>query len=395
MTYFSTSRYTAPISQFLKKLRWHHAVKTALAGVLTWYATQALHLDQGYWATLTAIIVMQSNVGGSLKAGWIRFLGTVIGAATGALCALWFHYGPLSLIISMLVTMLICSNVAKLRDSVRVAALTAVIILFVHDTSSQHPLYLALMRFIEISLGITIALGVSFFFFPSKARSLLRPGIAQTLRKSAQLFDLLCEFRQMEVYRHGELFHLKDDVLRSMMKNYDLLAEARREPGYDREAEVFSSFLRAQDRIYESLLTMDHAVHTIEPEEPHIELVEELSQMAGTVSDEMRQLANCLDKTGCEPDNDKLIAAMQAMDTRLDIMRSTRTFATFSRSEVLQFFSFLHAVQETAREVSSLALRTGSLEAWTDNNTMACTWPGQFPHDPLQTDMQDGTSSKT
>ncbi|WP_169727877.1 FUSC family protein [Desulfovibrio inopinatus] len=394
MTYISNTRFMMSLSRFFRTMHWHHAVKTAVAGLFTWFVTQGLHLDQGYWAILTAIIVMQSNVGGSLKAGWIRFLGTTVGATVGAACALFLGHGGWPLFVSMLITMLICSNVTLLRDSVRVAALTAVIILFVSDNANQHPLYLALMRFIEISLGIATALIVSFFVFPAKARTLLRPGIAHTLRKSAQLFDLLCEFRQMELYRPGELFHLKDEVVRSMMKNYDLLAEARREPGYDREAEIFSSFLRAQDRIYESILTMDHAVHAIEPDQPHVELVDELSQMAGTVSDEMRQLADCLDKSQCAPDSDRLIAAMQAMDTRLDSMRSERVFATFSRNEVLQFFSFLHAVQETAREVSSLALRTGTLEGRSTQRNASCSWSARLQHKSLRRTKQDGTTNR-
>ena len=48
---------------------------------------QALALPQGFWAVITALIVTQSNVGGSLKVALDRFIGSVFGAMYGSAVA--------------------------------------------------------------------------------------------------------------------------------------------------------------------------------------------------------------------------------------------------------------------------------------------------------------------
>src|ERR1700693_430609 len=55
------------------------AVQTALAGVAGSYFSQFLRLPEGYWAAITAVIVMQANLGAALKQSWIRIAATAIG----------------------------------------------------------------------------------------------------------------------------------------------------------------------------------------------------------------------------------------------------------------------------------------------------------------------------
>ncbi len=64
------------------------AVKTALAaGLCYWLATLA-HLQDGYWGSISAIIVLQSNVGSTVTASRDRLVGTLIGAGFGAVFSL-------------------------------------------------------------------------------------------------------------------------------------------------------------------------------------------------------------------------------------------------------------------------------------------------------------------
>ncbi len=60
------------------------ALKTALAaGLCYWLATLA-GLQDGYWGWISAIIVLQSNVGSTVTASRDRLIGTLIGAGFGA-----------------------------------------------------------------------------------------------------------------------------------------------------------------------------------------------------------------------------------------------------------------------------------------------------------------------
>src|SRR5882724_12646707 len=49
-----------------------------------------LQLDNPYWAGTSAGIVCQQQLGASLRKGWFRMIGTMIGAAMIVVLAAWF-----------------------------------------------------------------------------------------------------------------------------------------------------------------------------------------------------------------------------------------------------------------------------------------------------------------
>src|ERR1700738_1645699 len=63
------------------------ALRMRISTTLTYALATALRLPQGYWAVLTAIIVTQNSVGGSLKAAIDRLIGSGCGALVGTLSA--------------------------------------------------------------------------------------------------------------------------------------------------------------------------------------------------------------------------------------------------------------------------------------------------------------------
>ena len=65
-------------------LRMWAAVSLAL------YVAFWLQLDNGYWAGTSAAIVCQPQLGASLRKGWFRMVGTVIGAVVSVVLAACF-----------------------------------------------------------------------------------------------------------------------------------------------------------------------------------------------------------------------------------------------------------------------------------------------------------------
>src|ERR1700722_12452037 len=62
------------------------ATRALLYGVRFWisvclalYIAYALHLDNAYWAGTSAAVVCQPHIGASLRKGWFRMIGTVVG----------------------------------------------------------------------------------------------------------------------------------------------------------------------------------------------------------------------------------------------------------------------------------------------------------------------------
>lgn len=140
------------------------AFKAAVAAVLATIYYQALNLPEGYWAVISAVIVMETSVQDSLRLSWLRFVGTAIGAIMGLIWILLLGSTPWSVGIAILVTTVVCS-ILNLPESYRLAGVTAAIVIL---ASGMNPAGFALQRFIDVSVGILIALLVSILIFPEK-----------------------------------------------------------------------------------------------------------------------------------------------------------------------------------------------------------------------------------
>jgi uncharacterized membrane protein YccC len=107
-------------------------LKTGVAAALATVTYQLLHLRHGYWVMLSAIVVMQSNLGRSISAGVNQLLGTAVGALVGT-AVLWLAGTHLlATFLAVTLTMWICS-IALLREGQLLAGATAIIVMLVRD----------------------------------------------------------------------------------------------------------------------------------------------------------------------------------------------------------------------------------------------------------------------
>ncbi len=67
-----------------------HSARTAVAAVVSLVVARALELPEGYWATITTLIIMQSALGAALAVSEQRFAGTALVAVMGALLTTYF-----------------------------------------------------------------------------------------------------------------------------------------------------------------------------------------------------------------------------------------------------------------------------------------------------------------
>ncbi|RYF44300.1 MAG: hypothetical protein EOO27_43735, partial [Comamonadaceae bacterium] len=73
-----------------------HGMQMALAVLLAYATSIALRLPEGFWAVMSALIVMRPSAGGTMGAGWDRVRGTAVGTAAG-LFGVWLRHRGLSL----------------------------------------------------------------------------------------------------------------------------------------------------------------------------------------------------------------------------------------------------------------------------------------------------------
>lgn len=130
------------------------SARTAIAAVISLLLAHTLHLREFYWAPISTIVILLSTID-PLTLAWQRFAGTAIGAYLGALIALyprpnWIIYGFGIFVCGIL------SSILRLGTAYRFAAIALTIVLLVaHDGT---PWTVATHRFIEVSLGIAVAL---------------------------------------------------------------------------------------------------------------------------------------------------------------------------------------------------------------------------------------------
>src|SRR3974377_362678 len=133
---------------------------------LALYVAFWLELDNAFWAGTTAAIVCQPHLGASLRKGWFRLIGTVVGAVAIVVLTAYFSQDRAPFLIGLALWGAACALVATiLRNFAAYAAalggITAAIIASDQLGATGGPngdaFMLAVYRASEICIGIVCA----------------------------------------------------------------------------------------------------------------------------------------------------------------------------------------------------------------------------------------------
>jgi uncharacterized membrane protein YccC len=198
-----------PLRNFLRSLATRApelrlAVRVTSAAVLAFAIAKLLGFAHGYWAVITAIIVMQTSVGGSLKAAVDRLLGTMAGALYGAAVALLVPHGTTAeLATAMVAAILPLALLAAVKPGFKVAPVTAFIVLVPLSGVAAPPLTYALERILEISIGSVVGLATALLVLPARAHHNLARLAAKAADLNAELMVSLFEGLTSDAGRPG------------------------------------------------------------------------------------------------------------------------------------------------------------------------------------------------
>jgi uncharacterized membrane protein YgaE (UPF0421/DUF939 family) len=133
------------------------SARATAATVASLLLARALKLPESYWAPISTIVILLSTAD-PLALAWQRFVGTALGAVVAAIIATFFH--PTWIVYGLGIFVCgILSALLRIGDAYRFAAITLSIVLLIAHPHS--PWIVALHRFIEVSLGIAVALLVT------------------------------------------------------------------------------------------------------------------------------------------------------------------------------------------------------------------------------------------
>ena len=231
------------------------AIRTAIAGCLAMYFASLMRMPQAYWAAISAMIVMQANLGAAVKQSWIRFAATAVGAAVSIPFIAYFGQSLIMFGLAVFVTVLLCT-ILHLEDGLRLGAVTVAIILLIpHSGRAWAP---AFNRFLEVSFGILIALVVAEFVLPSTALESLRHALAEKfLQLDTFLSALLLRYRGENVV---DVEALRVSLATLGRQNTDFYAHGRYEPArWSARRITLVKLLQHEERMSQAVETLDAA----------------------------------------------------------------------------------------------------------------------------------------
>ncbi len=130
-----------------------------MAAVAALLAARALGMPEYYWAPVSAVIVVQSDLGSSLKMSWHRLVGTALGAALAAVAVESLGRSVAVYGCGVLGAGLVSVLLRLERPANRFAAIAFTIVFLLQR--NEPTWVVALHRFIEVSTGIMAGLLLS------------------------------------------------------------------------------------------------------------------------------------------------------------------------------------------------------------------------------------------
>lgn len=318
-------------------------LKTGVAAALATVTYQLLHLPHGYWAVISAVLVMQSNLGRSISAGVHRLLGTAVGALVGT-AVLWVAGTHVfAVFVAVTLTIWICS-MNPLREGQRLAGVTAVLVMLVRDESVWRA---GVARFTDVALGIVIALAVS-VLWPSRARHDLRASLAASFRDLDSLFALVIACLSGDC-RTEEIERGKARVRENSHRNLELVRDIEREPGQGDA--LMAGLFHSSERISEHTFGMDHSAHGMLRDSFYHQLEEPLNGLYAAARQAFAVVTAELRDQPCPPMPPLRDRSLE-LESRFADLRQARVTVAFSADELMRFFSLLYRSGQLTEELS-------------------------------------------
>ncbi len=274
------------------------SVRTLVSVLLAYLFAHALHLREPYWALVTAVIVTQARISSTIEAGRDQIVGTLIGAAAGAV-AIALQLDGLPRVPVFAALMVPIAILGAFKPNLRLAGV-ALVVTFLFP-SEGGPFDRPVDRVLAILVGAAVSLLVSYVVFRTRAR-------AQAFEAAAAMLAALDATRTQVLAAAIEpsvLERLNDgsgDALKTLVA---AIAEARRErlTALDQHEPLMLRLVPMLRRLQSDMLFVARAVHETEDAVPGPALAPVsaaigavLQALAGAMRQEARQRAHQIDQ---------------------------------------------------------------------------------------------------
>ena len=248
------------------------ALQSALAAAATYFLMRSLGLQEMFLAVISAVLIIQPSVGGTMGAAFTRLQATVVGSVISLACLAllpdsWNTAAALSL------SMLVVGGVAGLRPEWTYGAVAAVGIALSSEASMFET---AELRGLAIAIGATTGVLVSLLVWPDRAESRFERHFRRALRATAtRLSDALEaateEGKEAALPDHVSEYHKAVQEAQEALGAVKLKARE----GMNRRLDVLR-------RLYNSVIILDRAAESdVMSASANRKLVDQISELRG------------------------------------------------------------------------------------------------------------------
>jgi uncharacterized membrane protein YccC len=332
-------------------------VRVTVAAVTSYVLAQLLTVPlAGLWAVLTAVVVTQMSVGGSLKAAIEYSVGTLGGAVyAGVIGAFIPYHTELSLLAVLALAIAPLALLAAINPHFRVAPFTAVLVVVGTSVTHIEPIGSAFYRVLEVALGAFTGLAVSLLVLPARAQVLLIEAAAEMLdRLAAALPELLAGFtRPLE---GAEIRRLHDEIAATYERAQEVGAEAKGEQMTYLVAQPDpASLLRTLLRLRHDLVMIRRAADEPFPELFQARLGPLLGHVGEAAADYLRSSSVALVGRRHSPTRDAIEAAFGAYAAAIAGARREGLTRNLPSDVVEHIFTLAFALEQLHRNLIDLA----------------------------------------
>jgi len=337
-------------------------LRSTTAAVLTLAVAHLLNLPIALWAVLTAVILTQISVGGSLKATTDYLIGTLGGAVyAGAIGAVIPHDNEFAVSAGLAMAVAPAVLLAALNPRFRAGPFTAVMVFFGPTITHTGPIVAAFERVIEVAVGCVVGLFVSLVVLPARAHDLAIEAATHMLELMARFLPELFAGFTRDLDRPG-IGDMQNRIGAALVRLDQMAAEATHEriTRFGDEPDQ-RPLLRTMLRLRHDLVLIGRAAVDPLPEPFRSRLGPHLARVGDSAANHMRASAVALLAAGELPSLDAVESALDGYATEFAALRREGFTRQLSDEAVERIFALGFALDQLRLHLRDLARCVGEL----------------------------------
>jgi uncharacterized membrane protein YccC len=247
----------------LESLGFRRALRSAIIAFISVVLYHHFTLMQGYWVTLTAVIVVQSTVGATLRKGIQRFLGTLLGVSIATLFLIYTHHRFLIDIYAIIFLFLAYffnpyTNLINYGFVVVPVSITVVFLLALINPEKMS-LSIVYARFYDTLIGATLGILGALFLFPNKVKGEFDSSKEYLKRELADYFFAILDMFLNNPKADAHAKAKKMLVEEALLSDRQFYLERRYEIHFRfSQHEIEKQFLEISERMAQRLFSLHH-----------------------------------------------------------------------------------------------------------------------------------------